>query len=261
MKLPLEVKNLTDPRLTRLAEKMVRSKDFSNGRDIKTWAERIKATAANTYRKGGKMPTKSTLNNAETALNFFLESRKVSKGQSCSSVSTSISDRTATMGQYAPVVCAPPEQRQNIKTVINQPDALPALSASIESETEVESEKRYKSIDDRVLLSLQNFIDSKGLDSKEGVQKLANLKPGDLEFEQLVKQLCNEINGMDRNTATNNLRKWQSESKEVEKMIQKLKKSTREAIWRCRVCKRADKPYIVCWVAPYIVHYQEKKEI
>jgi hypothetical protein len=30
---------------------------------------------------------------------------------------------------------------------------------------------------------------------------------------------------------------------------------TMQAIWRCGVCGRADKPYIACWVAPYIVRY------
>jgi hypothetical protein len=28
-------------------------------------------------------------------------------------------------------------------------------------------------------------------------------------------------------------------------------------IWRCRVCGRADKPYIACYVAPFVVGYAE----
>jgi hypothetical protein len=36
-----------------------------------------------------------------------------------------------------------------------------------------------------------------------------------------------------------------------------VKTKKRQAIWRCGACGRADKPYIACFVAPYIVRYDE----
>ena len=48
--------------------------------------------------------------------------------------------------------------------------------------------------------------------------------------------------------------------KEQEKEIKLAKADRRKAlvpIWRCSVCGRADKPYIACYVAPFILRYEE----
>lgn len=45
-----------------------------------------------------------------------------------------------------------------------------------------------------------------------------------------------------------------------EKEVEAAKAERRKAmvpIWRCGVCGRADKPYIACYVAPFIVRYEE----
>ena len=44
-------------------------------------------------------------------------------------------------------------------------------------------------------------------------------------------------------------------------MIQNEKLKTKtlgaQPIWRCGVCGRADKPWIACYVAPFIVRYEK----
>ena len=53
------------------------------------------------------------------------------------------------------------------------------------------------------------------------------------------------------------LQEWQGAQKELEAMVEATKMLAAKPIWRCAVCGRADKPWIVCWVAPYIVGYTE----
>lgn len=69
---------------------------------------------------------------------------------------------------------------------------------------------------------------------------------------------------MDSVPATEELLKWQDARKCVEEELEKVevkKKEERvEPIWRCAVCGRADKPYIVCHVAPYIVGFRRIRE-
>ena len=45
--------------------------------------------------------------------------------------------------------------------------------------------------------------------------------------------------------------------KEIEK-AQREKRKAQVPIWRCAVCGRADLPYIVCHVSPYIVRYIDR---
>ena len=77
--------------------------------------------------------------------------------------------------------------------------------------------------------------------------------------------------GVDLEGARALLREWQLNEedaqdkmgeveKEKEKEKEKVKKEKRKAllpIWRCAVCGAADKPYIACYVSPYIVRYEE----
>jgi rubrerythrin len=64
---------------------------------------------------------------------------------------------------------------------------------------------------------------------------------------------------------------WQGMQKEVEDLLEAAEKEQQQAklmkrksmipIWRCAVCGRDDKPYIACWVSPYIVRYEERDEL
>ena len=54
---------------------------------------------------------------------------------------------------------------------------------------------------------------------------------------------------------------WQSKQKDLEEMVQEQKMRSKamgaRPIWRCGVCGRADKPWIACYVAPFIVRYEK----
>ena len=75
--------------------------------------------------------------------------------------------------------------------------------------------------------------------------------------------------GSDINTAMAMLKEWQSDGKNILKLIEneekkleaakKTKKRGLVPIWRCGVCGRADQPYIACYVQPYIVRYEERE--
>lgn len=99
---------------------------------------------------------------------------------------------------------------------------------------------------------------TQGLDSEEGVQRLSNLDPSSVVFVDLLQRLV-EATGMDPNTAREQLLKWQTAQKNLRKTIEATKSAVVGArpIWRCAVCGRANKPWIACYVAPYIVGYEQ----
>ncbi len=113
---------------------------------------------------------------------------------------------------------------------------------------------------------LQNVLDQLGLNSKEGVNRLRNMKPNSAGFQDIARQIQRKTN-LALNEVIELMKVWQSESRNIDDILsnaeqeiekaKKLKKKTRVPIWRCGVCGRADQPYIACYVQPYIVRYQE----
>ena len=124
------------------------------------------------------------------------------------------------------------------------------------------AEAPFAGVDTKVLRRLQVVLDDQGLNNEGGAGQLAALDPSDPELAKLQRMLLDEL-GMSPAAALEQLRKWQSAHKDMEKELQKQREKkkqglmTQEPIWRCSaVCGRANKPYIACWVAPYIVGYQ-----
>jgi hypothetical protein len=99
-------------------------------------------------------------------------------------------------------------------------------------------------------------LDDEDLNSKEGVKQLTGLDPNGERFVKLVERLVTELE-MDPATAAAQLLAWQNAHKDLEAQIQKQAQKTKGAkpIWRCAVCGRANKPWIVCYVAPYKVPF------
>ena len=127
-----------------------------------------------------------------------------------------------------------------------------------ETAGEVVPENVFQGIDPRILQGLQNYIEKEGLDSEEGVQRLSTLDPSSPEFIALLQRLV-DATGMDPDTAREQLLKWQNTHKDLKKTIEAAKSAVVGArpIWRCAVCGRANKPWIACYVAPYIVGYEQ----
>eukprot|EP01034_Spumella_vulgaris_P032361 gene32361-39952_t len=115
------------------------------------------------------------------------------------------------------------------------------------------------------LVVLQTILDQRGLNSAEGVEYLSTLSTFDEEFIDLAQEIATALN-ISLEEASAKLTEWQSQQADVrEKMkaqqteMEVAKKEKRQAllpIWRCGVCGAADKPYIACSVAPFIVRYE-----
>ncbi|KAL3922435.1 MAG: hypothetical protein SGARI_006453 [Bacillariaceae sp.] len=124
---------------------------------------------------------------------------------------------------------------------------------------EEENENLFQNIDKKVLSALQTVLDELGLNGSHGAEKLAKLQVGSEEFNALLERLC-EKTGMSPEEATEQFRKWQAAQEELKETQTKTKSLGARPLWRCGVCGRADKPWIACYVAPFIVGY-EKVEV
>jgi hypothetical protein len=152
-------------------------------------------------------------------------------------------------------VHAPPPPRV---TTVQREEIVGNEEEVKEPTDEVVPESVFEGIDPRILQGLQDYIEKEGLDSEAGIQRLSSLDPSSLEFIALLERLV-DATGMDSDGAYEQLLKWQEAHKNLKKMIEVTKSAVVGArpIWRCAVCGRANKPWIACYVAPYIVGYEQ----
>jgi hypothetical protein len=85
---------------------------------------------------------------------------------------------------------------------------------------------------------------------------------------QLVSDMASKL-GMAGEEVTALVTDWQAKQAVVRSKVEAQENETQKAraekrkalvpVWRCGVCGRADKNYIVCYVAPFIVRYEEKE--
>jgi rubrerythrin len=188
----------------------------------------------------------------------LLRSREVKSSgatsKSCAPVSRADHEQTAS--QDAPQSAPPPAvTKASAKQAVQDMEDMDVDVAEEEVAAQVSSP--FDGVDPRVLARLQDFLDAEGLNSSDGVAHLAALDPNSPEFERLKAMLVKEV-GMTPEEALEQLLSWQEAHKDVQKELEKVKMAgqVQQPIWRCRVCGRADKPWIACWVAPYIVGYQ-----
>ena len=117
-----------------------------------------------------------------------------------------------------------------------------------------------------ILPTLQFLLDSLGLNSEKGIDRLTNSNIDSDEMNLLAQEIAKSCN-LSIETARELLRKWQAMQLDVKEQVKKQQKEMELAkaqnrkalvpIWRCGVCGQADKPYIACYVAPFIVRYDE----
>jgi hypothetical protein len=257
--IPLGVPDLND--VCRLAQTLVDSANFGNGRDVVTWAESVYKVVARKFakKKAGRMTTTSitsSFSDVEEALDDVLHSREArSGGQTCTTARKRGHDAMATQDSKEP-----PLPTATSKMVINkQVDEDEDIIGVDESPGE-EAPNLFDGMDINLLRSLQNFVDEQGLGSQEGARRLAQLDPQSSDFAELVMRLERELE-MSPAEAKAQLLDWQSKQKDLEEMVQeqltKSKTMGARPIWRCGVCGRADKPWIACYVAPFIVRYEK----
>jgi hypothetical protein len=145
-----------------------------------------------------------------------------------------------------------------------------ASSIAAETEQAVQTEQQEDEascgLDIVFLTSMQAELDRSGINSREGTLRLAGMMAGDPELAQFAARLA-AATGASLEATLERIAEWQRARGGVEDQLLEqdsemetalaLKRRAMCPIWRCRVCGRADKPYIACYVDPYIVGYRE----
>lgn len=247
--------------LLKLAQELVSSKDFGNGRDVVSWADRTYQMVAARCSRGKRASRVETmaalLEDVERALDEMLQSRQVRLGGAQCQGATR-DGREHEQGQDATM--KPPRPPATQLLVEQKMDDAPAQEESPLSEDDTPEENLFAGINVAVLSTLQKVVEEEGLSSEEGSRRLAQLDPKSQEFANLVSRLVSELS-MSPAEAEAQLLDWQSKQKDLDEMLQKQAHKQKtlgvRPIWRCGVCGRADKPWIACYVAPFIVRYEK----
>ena len=260
--IPMEETEQSAAKILDMANRLTATKNFGNGRDIVSWAGNTYKAVAKEFSKGkhkrAYAEITSSMECIQAALDSMLKSREVKLGgQKCTRVNKIGTDATESEDRATPPKSAITQTiRMDTDTNQQQIETAPSDTAT----TEEEQENLFRGVDRQVLRTLQDFVDREGLSSEEGTRRLAYLAPTGAEFANLVARLQNELN-MSHADATAQLLEWQSAHKDLEKELteQAIKTKTLgvRPIWRCGVCGRADKPWIACYVAPFIVGYEK----
>ena len=256
----------TSAQLSDSAQRLIDgSKDsFGNGRDVVSWAQEIYKVVARKYAQSGMQSMESSFHSSMTdvneALEKMLESRRAREGgQTCATVNRSM-DRSqaedAHMNKDPPPVA---NTAIAIKEVTCESTEEEKVDVSNDNDSVELPANIFDSLSPDVLKALQTYIDEQGLGSDEGAKHLAKLDPNSTEFADLVARLVRDT-GISTADARAKLTKWQNLQEDLEEMIEKEKQKSKivgtRPIWRCAVCGQADKPWIVCYTAHFIVGYE-----
>ncbi len=233
---------------------------FGNGRDCVTWSKYVYKVVAKRFNQqpksiGGPVSLSSTLRDVEVALEQILESRRAREGgQSCAVPNTSLEATIQAHQDPSP----PPKIAASLKTIEKEVELEP--EDVVEDEDFDGPANIFEGVGSAVLETLQSVIDELGLGSEEGANHLRNISPNSKEFADLISRLKEDA-GLSYDDAKAKLIEWQSLQENLEAMIEKEKQKTKtlgaRPIWRCGVCGAADKPWIACYVAPFIVRYEK----
>ena len=111
------------------------------------------------------------------------------------------------------------------------------------------------------LNQLQKIIDAKQLNSEESMAYLSD------NLDSLLDMISAEL-GVSTDVVRELMTRWRGEQAKLREILRKHeeevavakahKKKMLVPIWRCGVCGRADQPYIACYVAPFVVRYEER---
>jgi rubrerythrin len=267
---PLEHKDSKMDALLKLSNRLINESgsSFGNGRDCVTWSNEVYKIVAKRFSSQPKrsnglgLKFNSTLDDIENALDQFLVSSRVQAGgQSCGKLSEQSKSLMATTQQKKDPPPLTKRSYSMMKMSENEEEEIKLEQKVEENIEEVEVPNNiFDGFDSNVLNTLQAVIDELGIGSEEGARQLKNMNPNSKEFANLLHRLQKDT-GMSYVAAKAKLTEWQSLQENLEEMIQKEKIKTKtlgaRPIWRCGVCGRADKPWIACYVAPFIVRYEK----
>eukprot|EP00981_Chlorochromonas_danica_P011845 scaffold4308_cov162-Ochromonas_danica.AAC.4 len=242
--------------LPEIARELRCLRSFANGRDVMTFIKRAKRESMLRGDESGQV----VLQDLRRALEKMVKDRGMEK---------------AAPARPSSHVEAPALPQMTLAARMNPPKP-PSVRTVVRHETKVDESDPVEaneaveggdSLEQGFLNILQNELDKRGLNSAEGVAKLASYSRDDPYLKDLANAMSQAL-GRSPQEIMDLLIKWQGDQhkvqeemekqKEEEKLALKQKRKALVPIWRCGVCGRADKPYIACYVQPYIVRYEER---
>ena len=272
MRPSLPVAQCAKDRAGALAEELAGIAMFSNGRDVDQWVERtVQQVARRTSRNGADAwAAEVTAEDMRQALDVMVAGRSPVVVEQQDTLPGASPAGARTTGQ---------QQQQQLQERANQPPrpAMPAVTAVkvevVDEELAVEegspkdggTSSLFGGVHSSVVQKLQDVLDQEGLQSEEDMRQLAGMDPSSPEFQRFLQIFVDELD-LSPDEATEQLLKWQLAQKNLQEELKKVKQQRKlgtlvqEPIWRCAVCGRADKPWIACWVAPYIVGYRPVRQ-
>jgi AAA+ superfamily predicted ATPase len=258
--------------LPRISERLKKLPSFSNGRDVETFIKLVIAKKIDRFFEDGCEEILTT--DLEEALNEMERNRK-SVSSSADVVDSSSSKPNYNYAFDSMTPPPPPALSFTTETQVTD-EAKPELRQHAkEKEPEFESAEEDVEFEEdewdglsRFVPHLQTVLEEKGWNNEETVDMLSDASSSSPYKDQLLQLLANRMN-QSIPEAQSLFKKWQKKQNKVKKLRDSLKKKKLEMakqgkkvcrvpIWRCGVCGRADQPYIACYVAPFIVRYEER---
>eukprot|EP00798_Chlamydomonas_sp_ICE-L_P013667 gene13667-19555_t len=191
---------------TSLAKELVCAPQFGNGRDVETWCLKTRQAVA-IRAKHRPREAEVTVEDMRTALDRMLQGKRILNPEERPVVYV--------LGPLLQQQAAPAAPRQ-VREEMEQ-----EVEKELEEEEEEEGtlDKTLQSVEGpfdgvahRVLRQLQSVLDAEGLNSKEGVAKMAGMDPEGADFAWLQAVLVGDL-GMSPEGAREQLLKWQAAQK------------------------------------------------
>jgi AAA+ superfamily predicted ATPase len=225
---------------------------FGNGRDIDTLAKKVYREVASTFH--GRGPPIVQPEHIESAVTQLLSTRSAAPAH------MQLPNRVKpTAPPLSASAHAPPPPTLSTRTMVEM--------------TEVEDDEMQPPAPDHdeaptaFTRALQDVLDSRGLNTKEGVRALSQQSPDSASARDIAQAIAEALK-ISLDEALIMLQSWQKmqanvwdELEKQEREQERARKEKRKAlvpIWRCGACGRADMPYIACYVSPFIVRYEER---
>ena len=247
-KLPYQIRNMITSHadlmdaLPAVCESFRISHGFSNGRDIETWAKQTSQSVLS------KSPAFIDVSCLETCMKSIISKRAPSQSASA------LAFPRPNLMQASCDSSQPPPSVANMATAVVAAPATANVARS--AHDSVLSASLFENVPDNVLETLQNVLVSLNLNNQSGIADLlAQGIDGPLARDLITRIAA--LQGITPDTARALITTWLDAQQQLQEQVKELEKRKLRPIWRCGVCGRADKPYIVCYVAPYVVRYEE----
>jgi AAA+ superfamily predicted ATPase len=257
-------KNLND-----IADKLKKLPNFSNGRDIETFIKKVIDKKIDRFEDDNR--DEIIAEDLTEALNEMKKNRKPVSTNTNNATSNPFSSNFAFNSAMPP-----PPPSINVNTSTSDADK----EEKEKEEKEKEADEEHDSVlpeafqenewDDlsSFIPKLQDILEEKGWNNEEAIDILSDSSNSHPYKNQLIEILSEKLN-LSIPSAASLFKKWQKKQSKIKDIRQALKdkkeaaakkgkKSIQVPIWRCAVCGRADQPNIVCYVAPFIVRYEER---